>query len=256
MTPPPSTAEPSLALLQARASGLALAAGAAASPASETEAYAAQAATIAALTSRLGPVAAWKAGRAHPGGPILFSPILSALVRGSPANFTAAESRLRGVELEFGFRLEADPPPLGAPDFEEMLRQRVSLVPVIEVVDSRLVEADAAPMLLRLADLQLNAGLVIGAPLADWSGLRLDLGEVCWEFDDRIVAEGEAATPGGDAFGTLCAFAEAVGTHCGGLRKGHVVTTGSLTGLLWAPPAARVRGEIGGLGTVEVAFTA
>lgn len=254
MTIPQTIDELAAALLQARASGLPLSVDAAVPPASEAEAYAAQTATIGALVPRHGPVAGWKTGRAHPGGPMLYSPILSALVRGSPARFTAGESRLRGVELEFGFRLDAHPPPPGAPDFAERLRRGVSLVPVIEVVDSRLAEAGAAPLLLQLADLQLNAGLAIGAPLSDWSGLRLDRVTVRWEIDGRVVADGEAATPGGDAFATLCAFAEAVGAHCGGLRKGHVVTTGSLTGLVWAPPGARVRGEIAGLGAVEVAF--
>jgi 2-keto-4-pentenoate hydratase len=47
--------------------------------------------------------------------------------------------------------------------------------------------------------------------------------------------------------------------HCAarglGLAAGQVVTTGSFTGMQFAPAGAQVRGEIDGLGAVEAAFT-
>ena len=242
------------ALLQARASGHCLSADAVTPPGSMAAAYAVQSAQVTALAPHLGPVTAWKAGRKGPGEPISFAPILASLVRRSPASFTKAEAHLRGVELEFAFRLEDDPPPPDAVGFAHAMRSRVSLVAAIEVVDSRFVEADAAHPMLRLADFQMNAGMVIGEPLHGWSGINTDCGEVRWEIDGQVVAEGPAMTPGGEAFATFCAFAQTVGTHCGGLKKGHVVATGSLTGMQWAPPGARVLGEIAGLGTVETVF--
>ena len=249
-----NTTELANALVQARASGNGVIADAFAAPGSVAAAYAVQSAQIAALAPGLGPVAAWKTGRKGPGEPISFAPILASLVRRSPARFTPAEAHLRGVELEFAFLLDDDPPPADTMGFADALRPRVSLVAVIEVVGSRLVQADAADPLLKLADLQLNAGLVIGQPLRTWTGLRTDQGDVRWEIDGQIMAQGPAETPGGAAFATFCAFAQSVGTHCGGLKKGQVVATGSLTGLRWAPPGARVRGEIAGLGRVETTF--
>ena len=51
-------------------------------------------------------------------------------------------------------------------------------------------------------------------------------------------------------------MANNVGEDCGGLRAGQVITTGSLTGLRFVDPGARVVAEFSGLGTVEVAFEA
>lgn len=243
------------ALVQARTTGKCLAAETFAQLDSTADAYAVQSAVASALASRLGPVAGWKTGRAGPGKPISFAPIFAHLVRPSPARFTETEAHLRGVELEYAFRLDDDPLPPDLAGFDEAMRSRVSLVPVIEVVGSRYLEGDAAPLLFKVADMQMNAGLVIGEPLRDWSGIMTESGKVHWDINGEVMADGPAMTPGGDAFATFCAFAQSVGQHCGGLRKGQIVATGSLTGVRWAPSGARVVGEIAGLGAVETTFT-
>ena len=247
MTAPDALAQ---ALLAARRDARPIPAGAIPEPRDEAEAYAAQALTIAAL----GPVGGWKTGRRAPDAPMTMAPIPAAMVRETPATFAAAESRLRGVELEIAFRLDADPPRPDAPDFAAALRRVVSVMPAIEVIDSRLAEGAGAAPLLKLADLQINAGLVVGAPARERGGLPLDRCTLRWEIAGDVAMAGPAETPGGDAFDTLCAFARRVGAHCGGLRKGQIVTTGSLTGMIWAPPGARVAGSIDGLGEVAVRF--
>ncbi len=223
-------------------------------PADLAEALAVQAETVALLGPCFGGVGGWKTGRTDRDADPIMAPVLAARLRRSPARFSRAEALLRGVELEIAFRLEDEPPPPDAPDFEATLRRIVSVSPAIEVVDARVrVGAEAQP-LLKLADLQTNAGLVTGPARRDWADLPLDAMSLRWEIAGDVAAEGRAPTPGGDAFATFCAFARLVGGHCGGLRAGQVVTTGSLTGLLWAPPGATARGEIAGLGAVSVTF--
>jgi len=190
----------------------------------------------AAVASRTGPAGAFKVAR-KPGQPMIMAPIFGADVVRSPAALPEGRMRRVGIELEVGFQVLAPLPPADAPDFAERAADLVAAVPVIEIVDTRLDDLNAAPDLLKLADNQLNAGLAVGAPVRDWRGLDLT----------REV-------PGGDAYQNFCALAVAIGDHCGGLKPGHVVITGSLNGCPWVDAPIAVKGEIAGLGPVEVRF--
>lgn len=207
-----------------------------------------------AVTRELGAVGAFKTGRKTADEIPIMAPILAAGVRASPATFTRAELDLVGVELEVAFRIDAVLPNLDDPDFETRMRERVSVLPAIEVVDSRIADHDTADPLWKLADNQINAGLVHGEPLADWQALDLAHVAARLEAGRDILFEGPAMVPGGDAFATLCAFVRLVGAHCGGLHPGQFVTTGSVMGLIFIEPGQRVHGTIEGLGSVEAEF--
>lgn len=239
------------ALAQARRTGHPVAtADLGPAPADEVEAMAVQAR----IAAEFGPVGGFKTGTRE-GEPPTMAPILASGIRPSGAALTPADSRLRGVELEIAFRLEAPLPPLDAPDFEARLAAATSILPVIEVIDSRIQDPDAADPLWKAADSYINCGLVLGTPLRDWRGIETSRPVRRLAFDGEIVAEGRTTAPGGDAFRSLVQFARAAGTHCGGLQPGQIVITGTLTGLRYAPPGAAVEGEIDGLGAVSMRFT-
>lgn len=203
-----------------------------------------------------GPVVAWKTGRKTPGGEQTLAPIFAGTVRPSPATFGADELWLIGVELEIAFLIERPLPPVDDPDFEARARGCVSAVAVIEVVDTRLADHEAAGPLAKLADNQINAGLVVGTLRADWQDLDLTRPAAALAFGAETVIDGPREVPGGDAFATFCAFARLVGDHCGGLRVGQYVTTGSLNGLPFIERGTPVAGRIEGLGEVAVDFPA
>lgn len=227
-------------------------------PASDVEAphadtgwaYAVQAAVV----DELGPVGAFKTGRRAADEVPIMAPIMAAAVRQSPAVFNREELVRIGIELEVAFRIDSVLPNPNDPDFENRVRESVSAVPAIEVVDSRLADYDAVDPLWKLADNQINAGLVHGEPLADWHDLDLSHVTARLVFGGDTAFDGPAKVPGGDAFSTLCAFVRLVGAHCGGLHPGQFVTTGSATGLLFIEPGRTVTGRIEGLGGVEVRF--
>lgn len=233
------------ALLAARRGGSAVTGP---EPASLDEAYAVQRAVAAAL----GPARAFKTGRKADDGVPIMAPILD--LRPSPARYGAAELVLIGVELEIGFLIEAPLPPVDLPDFAERAADCIAAVPVIEICDSRLADPEGAAPLLRLADNQLNGGLVVGTPVADWRDLDLRRVSAWLKVGDETLLDGEAAAPGGDPYASFCELARLIGTHCGGLAPGQVVITGSLHGLPWIGRGRRVEGEIRGLGRVEVDF--
>ena len=197
-----------------------------------------------------GPVGAWKTAPGE--GRPMIAPIFLADVRPSKAGFTTSEIATCGIELEVAFRLDSALPATDSPDFEAAARAAVTPMAVIEVVHSRCEELGDAGAAAKLADNQMNGGLVIGAPgSADAS---FDTPNVRLAFDGAVVVEGRQSVPGGDAFASFLAFARAVGDHCGGLQPGHIVTTGSLTGMLFIDPGTLVEGEIEGLGTVTTAY--
>ena len=212
-------------------------------------AYAVQAA----VAAEIGPVGAFKTAR-KPGHPVIMAPIFKNDVVRSHARFTADRFGLIGIELEIGFIVLNQLPPVNAPDFRARVRDCVAPAAVIEVVDTRLTDIPSAPALLRLADNQLNGGLVVGEPNREWQGQNLSHVSATLSFDDDLVLDGPADVPGGDAFESFCVLAEMVGSHCGGLKPGHVVITGSLNGMPFVPEGTRVSGSIAGIGEVSAEF--
>ncbi|MDX6804777.1 fumarylacetoacetate hydrolase family protein [Terrihabitans rhizophilus] len=200
-----------------------------------------------------GPARAFKTGRKSASAPVICAPILDGALRPSGSVFRSSEFASCGIELEIGFRIELPLPPFDAPDFEAAVRASVTAVPVIEVVDGRIEGFETMSDLLKLADNQINAGLVWAEPI---TAEDPDLAEP--EVDLRLngvsVVSGRQRVPGGDAFSVFLAFANVIGEHCGGLQPGQIVTTGSLTGLIYVQPGTHVEGQIRGLGKVETRY--
>ncbi len=208
-----------------------------------------------AVMRELGPVGAFKTSKT-PDGTQIKAPIAASGVRNSGAVFTADELVMAGIELEIAFRFEADPPSPDVADFEDMLRAAVVALPAIEVVDTRLAFHETCHPMMKLADNQFNAGLVVGAPVRDWQGLDLAGPQHTFHAGDALVSDGPGTVPGGTAFDILAGFVRVVGNHCGGLRAGQYVTTGALSGLHWIEKGRRVTGSIEGLGDLDVMIEA
>jgi 2-keto-4-pentenoate hydratase len=204
-----------------------------------------------AVAAKLGPVGGFKVA-CPPGAPIVIAPIMARDIHPSPAVIACAAAEEVGIELEYAFRLIAAPPAPEAPDFEARLRDAVELLPAFELVQSRLADPKGASAPLKMLDNQLNGAVVLGAPLRAWRGVDVTRADAWLSLGSETLLDGAAQVPGGDAFATLCALARALGGHCGGLREGHVVITGSLNGLPWRYPPLSARGRIAGLGDVAM----
>ncbi len=220
--------------------------------ASEADAYAVQEQVV----RELGPVGAWKVGAPSPTAEPVRAPILAADIRASPISVPASRFHMLGIEAEIAYRFGADLPARAHPyDADEVAAAIEGMLPAIELVDTRLRDYAAAPPLWKLADNQLNWGLVTGALTADWRRFDPLTQPVRLEVDSSAVAEGRGGNTAGDPFRLLVWLANHCGPHCGGLRCGQTVTTGSLTGLRFVAPGARVRAILEGLGEVAVTFT-
>lgn len=189
-----------------------------------------------------------------PDAPRIMAPIFSKDIVTTPAAFDVSPDEEVGIELEVGFRIERPLPDRKSPNRRDAIAQCLSALPVIEVVRTRL-PMSATPA-LKLADNQINGGLVVGTPVTDWANLTL--GPVTAELDlgsDRIL-NGAAGVPGGDAFENFLVLEEMLGDHCGGLQPGQIVITGSLNGLPYVRGGLDVQGGIEGLGKVSLRLNA
>jgi 2-keto-4-pentenoate hydratase len=216
------------------------------------EAYAIQDATLAVI----GPIGGWKVGALGPGQEPICAPLPAAGLVPSGAALRGSAWHLRGTEAEVAFRLGADLPPRAWPyTRDEVARAIESVLPVIEVAETRLADwLDADPSAL-VADLLCHGGLVLGEPEAfDAAWFDLKRTEVVMRFDEQVVAHtiGEHTHP--DVGGLLVWLANHCMARGAGLRAGQIVTTGSCTGMLFASQGTAVHVEVAGLAPLRVFF--
>lgn len=202
------------------------------------------------VMAALGAIAGFKVGRGAAGQLPTLAPI--------PAVYCApngGERKVRdqlGIELEVGFELIRELPD-GA--FPEDVQNYFWPCVVLEVVDTRIAGDLAKDPSFKLADLQINAGLVKGDELTDWDGS--DFGTLTAKLvaGAETVLNGETTVPGGSALSNLELLADHIGDHCGGLTVGQIVITGSLCGLPYFGAGTEISGEIDGLGSVSLTLT-
>ena len=238
------------ALIQARLGGQPLrAADWVSAVHSEADAYAVQDGVAAALGWAEGPlVRYWKSGGATRSGPFNHAPLDPAAI--NPASKTWP---LLGVEAEVALRLGRDVSPEAARAMEsETAGDWVDAMAVaVELVASRWTEGLAAPELLRMADHQSNAGLVLGIwqPYAarDWSTqpCQAQIGS-----QTPVTCIGTHSL--NDPAWLLPAWLQHLTRHGTTVAAGTVVTTGSWVGCLPVQPGDRVSVDFAGLGNLTV----
>ncbi|SMX33202.1 hydratase [Maliponia aquimaris] len=195
------------------------------------------------VQATLGPVGGFKVGTRPEGAPMM-APISAAKVARSGAARTV-NGRM-GIELEVGLELLTDP----VPDMMANPQRHFRPCVLIEIVDTRLTGADDNAA-MKLADMQINDGMVVGPALDDWDGSDFGTATARLTCGETTVVDGPVSVPGGSALKNLALLLDNLGDHCGGLAKGQIVITGSVSGLAWFPAGTDVDGWIEGLGAVS-----
>lgn len=215
-------------------------------PATAEEAYAVQEAVI----RRLGvAVAGWKVGAPDPTGTPSAAPLFADLVAPSPARFPAGPDSLRGVEAEIALRLGRDLPARAAPYDEDEAWAAVDTLHVaIELLDSRYVDRKAAGEFAALADNLTNGGFCYALAVRDWRGVDFLRQPAELVVDGETAARAVGGNPAGHPRRLLAWLANHCAVRGRPLARGQIVTTGSHTGLVIAPPGATVTARFTGLG--------
>jgi 2-keto-4-pentenoate hydratase len=179
--------------------------------------------------------------------------ILASRVWTTPASLRAAEYPMFGVEPEIAYRLDVDVGSGRTVTLEEFDRM-ASVVPAIEVVESRFAGYKSMPPIHRAADFNSNAGLVIGKV---WSGVTtqalVDLA-VEMRSGETVLASKKGSHPTGDPRLPAIAFLNSP-TRPDRIPRGTILTTGSYAGLLIAKAGEPISARFDGYGTVDMTFT-
>lgn len=224
-------------------------------PSDADEAYAVQDA----VSQALGVVGGWKVGAKGPDAPASYAPMPAQLIFAAPHHFADLQvAGERGIELEIAVRMQHDLPPRATPYTQAEVLAAVGTVhPAIEIVSSRYTRSEqSAPIssLEALADSLSNGAFIYGAGRSDLGQVDQLIQAAHLNFDGREVVSTVGGNPVGDIWPLLTWLANHLATRSGGLKAGQFVTTGSCTGKLVAAPGTHIRGDLPGIGTVEISF--
>jgi 2-keto-4-pentenoate hydratase len=177
-------------------------------------------------------------------------------IRHSPATVTASEFFLVGVEAEFGFRLRRALPPRELPySLDDVTDAVGSLVPLIEICDTRLADWESKGIEEITADNAFHGGIVLGREVAEWRDIDLLRHEVTLAIDGEVRGRGTGALVLGHPLQALVWLANSLSTRGIGIAAGELVAAGTCTGLHFASAGHAVRADFGTLGTVEMRVT-
>jgi 2-keto-4-pentenoate hydratase len=222
-------------------------------PKNVDEVYRAQDLLYARLGKGARPVA-WKVG--GPSGEVepTIAPILPRRVLVSPARAAAPDFHVIGIEAEIAFRFVRD---LLLPCVEEDIARAIgAAVVAIELCDSRLADWERAPALWKLADSQMNWGLVVGTGTTRWREIDFNSQRAELSIGGAKRVDLAGAHPYGNPFRLMAWTLNHLLGRVGGLRAGDIVTTGSWGGMHFAAPGDEIIARFPGIGEAAVRISA
>ena len=220
-----------------------------AQPLSEADAYAIQDA----VAKTLGPVLAWKVGSATAESEPFRAPIHEHTLFAGHTSIPGDMFHVIGVEAEVVYQFERDLPPEGAPYSREAVLDAVgSMMPGIEIVDTRFKVYGACDPFAHRADQGNHGALVLGEPLLSWRSLDPIALPVRLEIDGEVACETIGGNSAVDPVRLLVWLSNQGSHSLGGVRAGHVVTTGSCTGTIFVKAGASLRATFSGLGSLNL----
>lgn len=220
-------------------------------PTTVEEAYFAQDA----MATAYGPVGGYKIGAPNAEATPMYAPMPLAWIAPGGSVLSGAQWRYRGLEAEIAFQLAADLPPRATPyTREEALAAIGSCHPVIEVLESGLIDPTAADKFSAWADMQMHGGLVYGPPVANWQSIDWNTETVTLAVDGSVRVKRTGSNTSGDLLKLVPWLANHGVSRTGGLKAGQWITTGSWTGNTLASPGSTVDASFHTAGRVTLRF--
>jgi 2-keto-4-pentenoate hydratase len=203
----------------------------------------------------LGTVGGWKVGAPAPDATPLYAPMPGENFGANGERIAMPLRRLRGVEAEIAFLLGKDLPPRSIPYTQDDLLDAIaSCHPAIELLESGLLNPDAAERLTAIADLQSNGGFIHGESVPAWQTFNLADESAQLNVDGFVRVTNGKNSAGADLMRLLLFLANDAQHRTGGLLAGQWITTGSWTGKVLATSGSTVTARFPNFGEVSVRF--
>jgi 2-keto-4-pentenoate hydratase len=183
------------------------------------------------MATAFGPIGGWKIGAGSPEATPFFAPMPLAWMARSGTLLAGPRFRYRVLEAEIAFLLGKDLPARAKPyTREEVVAAIASCHPIIEELESGLIDPKAAAHFSSLADLQMHGGFIHGPACRDWKKIEFKKETVTLAIDGKVQVERTGSNTSGDLMRLLPYLANEGATRTGGLKAGQWITTGSWTG--------------------------
>ncbi len=207
------------------------------------------------MAAELGPIGGWKIGAGSPGATPFFAPMPRAWMVPSGTLLTGPRFRYRVLEAEIAFLLGKDLPPRVTPyTRDEVVAAIASCHPIIEELESALIDPKAVANFTALADLQMHGGFIHGPACANWQSIDFKTESVSLAVDGKVEVERTGSNTSGDLMRLLPYLANEGAARTGGLRAGQWITTGSWTGNTPARPGSSAEAAFTHAGRVSLRF--
>lgn len=199
------------------------------------DAYAIQEALVARMEEDDGPAVGWKValtspvmqqmcGVDHP----CEGAVLQARVHQSPAVCDTSKLGRLGVEAEIALVIDRDMPASSGPYTQENVAPFIAAAhAAIELVDDRNADYSKFTAAKLIANNSLNAGIVMGPALENWSGHDLSALKGAMLIDGEVIAEGTGADILGHPLNAIVWLSNSLNARGKMLRRGDVVMCGS-----------------------------
>jgi 2-keto-4-pentenoate hydratase len=182
--------------------------------------------------------------------------VLQKGVHQSPATVSAGATMMRVVETELAFRLGAGLPLKNAPYTKETVEAAIeALVPSLEIVDSVWEDWEKVGALHLIADNACHAGLVLGEEQRNWRDVDLAEFEVSVSMNGDTPLTGKGGNALGHPLNGVAWLANDLASLGRELKAGEIVSTGVLTGLIFANAGDHIVADYGRFGKIELTFT-
>jgi 2-keto-4-pentenoate hydratase len=207
------------------------------------------------IANAFGPVGGWKIGAGSPDATPFFAPMPLAWMVRSGTLLVGPRFRYRVLEAEIAFLLGKDLPARAKPyTLAEVVAAIASCHPVIEELESGLIDPKAAAHLSMLADLQMHGGFIHGPACPNWQSIDFTKETVTLAIDGKVQVERTGSNTSGDLMRLLPYLANQGAARTGGLKAGQWITTGSWTGNTPAHPGSLVEVCFAHAGRVSLRF--
>ena len=181
--------------------------------------------------------------------------LLSAFMQQSPATLPAGSCNVRVLESEVAFRMGDNLPAAAFPyDKDAVMGAIASVMPAIEVVDTRFKVFGASGGLQAIADNGAAGYWVPGTEISDWRQFDYDDFPISLHINGDKVADGNSANVLESPINSLTWIANQLCLAGGGLKEGDLVTTGTATPPTPCNEGDQVMADFGSMGQVEIQF--
>jgi 2-keto-4-pentenoate hydratase len=218
----------------------------------ERTAYKVQDALLNKLVPKQGPLVGYKTGLRGPA----YGPIRKKRVFEHKASVRADKWARLGVELEIILTTNADVPrPKDKPYDKDSIAPYVGEARAgFELIEDRGADYSRLSVPWLVMDVGWNGGSLLAKANKGWRDLDLGNLDGSIAFDGKVVRSGHSGDVLGHCYNSLAWLANKLGEHGKTLKKGMIVSTGSMVACQFVPPGSTAVGRIEGLGEVTLKY--